>query len=888
MDPNLVALRNQRVLRLPALLAVFTLGCSADPAPPAGDEPAAPLEELSNELLLSATAAQPIVVRSSHACAVLQGGTLKCWGGNLWGRLGLGDTANRGDGLNEMGNNLRTLSLGTGRTIKAVGLGFDHGCALLDNDQMKCWGVNESGQLGLSDTLNRGEQASQMGDNLPEVNLGFERSVKAVAAGSRHSCALLDNDQVKCWGDNSYGQLGVSDSVDRGSSPNSMGEYLPAVSLGTGRTAKSIVCGANHACALLDNNQVKCWGNGHAIGLGDINNRGDHRGEMGDNLPAVSLGGTAKSITAGYSHTCALLTTNQVKCWGSNGTGQLGLGDTNPRGDGPDEMGGALPVVDLGAGRTAKMISAGVGITCAVLDTDQVKCWGDNSHGKLGLGDTSNRGDEAGEMGDALPTVALGSGLTARAVSAGGPACVALKTNRVKCWGSNSIGQLGLGDTNPRGDVPNEMGDNLRLVDLGSRATKALSRGGSHSCALMNNDQIKCWGDNAYGQLGVGSTTDRGDGANEMGDNLPNVTLGTNRTAKTIVAGGYHACTLLSSNQVKCWGRNTAGQLGLGDTEHRGDDAGELGDALPAVGLGSGKTGKAIAAGGSHTCALLNDNQVKCWGDNAFGQLGLGDTIPRGDSPGQMGNALLPVNLGTGRTAKAIAAGDSHTCALLDTNQIKCWGYNAYGQLGLGHTSHRGDAANQMGSLPIVNLGTGRTAKAIAAAGHHTCALLDTDQIKCWGHNLSGQLGLGHTNHRGDGPSEMGNSLPAVDLGTGVFATAISLGLDHTCALLDNRHVKCWGANAAGMLGLGDTRARGAFAGEMGHALPAVPLGSDRSAISLSAGGSATCALLGTNEVKCWGNNSSGQLGLGNTLHRGDSPGEMGESLPAVDLGTDS
>ena len=133
---------------------------------------------------------------------------------------------------------------------------------------------------------------------------------------------------------------------------------------------------------------------------------------------------------------------------------------------------------------------------------------------------------------------------------------------------------------------------------------------------------------------------------------------------------------MLDDDKVKCWGRNDFGQLGLGDTANRGDDPGEMGDALPAVDLGTGRTAKMISAGNDHTCAVLDDDSVKCWGYNGWGQLGLGDTLDRGDGPGEMGDDLDAVDLGTNRTAKMISAGEHHACAVLDDASVKCWESN--------------------------------------------------------------------------------------------------------------------------------------------------------------------------------------------------------------------
>ena len=417
----------------------------------------------------------------------------------------------------------------------------------------------------------------------------------------------------------------------------------------------------------------------------------------------------------------------------------------------------------------AVIVTAGDSHTCSLLDDGSVKCWGDNSIGALGLGDTSARGDAPNEMGDNLPEVDLGTGRTAKYVTAGhySQTCAILDDDSVKCWGTSGNGQLGLGGTSDRGGDPNEMGDNLPTVNLGTGHTaKSVTVGSYHTCALLDNDSVKCWGWNPFGQLGLGDTSDRGGDPNEMGDNLPAVNLGTGHTAKSVTAGGVHTCAILDDDSVRCWGLNDIGQLGLDDTYNRRNAAGGMSANLPEVDLGTGHTAKSVTAGSSHTCALLNDDSVKCWGLNNNGQLGLGDTSNRGAHPGDMGDGLYKVDLGTGRTAKSVTAGGVHTCALLDDGSVKCWGLNDRGQLGLGNTSARGDAPNEMGdNLPEVDLGTGRTAKYVTAGSYHTCAILDDDSVKCWGDNDGGRLGLGDTSNRGDAAGEMGDNLPALDLG---------------------------------------------------------------------------------------------------------------------------
>ena len=355
--------------------------------------------------------------------------------------------------------------------------------------------------------------------------------------------------------------------------------------------------------------------------------------------------------------------------------------------------------------------------------------------------------------------------------------------------------------------------------------TPQIAAGYAHTCALEASGVVKCWGDNFSGQLGLGDTNDRGDGANEMGANLVAVDLGlgVGVTVTAITAGSYHTCAVSSTGAVKCWGWNGFGQLGLGDTNARGDGANEMGANLPVVDLGAGVTVTAITAALLHTCALLSSGAVKCWGYNYSGQLGLGDTNKRGDGANEMGANLPVVDLGAGVTVTAITAVFYHTCALLSSGAVKCWGANRYGQLGLGDTNDRGNGPDEMGANLVavdLGLGAGVTVAAITAGSEHNCALLSSGAVKCWG--TGGVLGLGDRNDRGDGADEMGANLVAVDLGlgVGVTVTAISTGGFHNCAVLSSRAVKCWGSNRDGQLGLGDTNTRGDGADEMGVNLP--------------------------------------------------------------------
>lgn len=339
-----------------------------------------------------------------------------------------------------------------------------------------------------------------------------------------------------------------------------------------------------------------------------------------------------------------------------------------------------------------------------------------------------------------------------------------------------------------------------------------VAAGFSHTCALRTDGGVKCWGNNSNGQLGDGTTTTR-----QTATDVSGLTSGV----VAIASGSFHTCALTSSGGVKCWGFNSSGQLGDGtSTQHD----------LPTdvSGLTSGVA--AISAGFSHTCALMANGGVKCWGNNSNGRLGDGTTTARNE----------PVDVsGLASGVVAITAGGSHSCAVTDKGAAKCWGLNTKNQLGDGTVSQR------LTPTDVSGLGSGVVGIASGMDSEHTCAIVTGGGLKCWGKNGDGQVGDGTPNQR---------STPTNVSGLTSGVAAVSVGALHTCAATTSGAAKCWGNNDFSRLGDGTNTPR---------LTPTDVSGLASGVAAVTAGESHSCALTSLGEIKCWGDNANRQLGDG-------------------------
>lgn len=368
-------------------------------------------------------------------------------------------------------------------------------------------------------------------------------------------------------------------------------------------------------------------------------------------------------IAAGDEHTCVLLRGGAVRCWGAGGRGRLGTGATASIGD--DESPAAIPDVALG-GRAVQVV-AGKEHTCALLDTGGVRCWGAAQSGQLGYGNRRDIGDDespasAGDVPLGEPAVQL--------TASGMHTCALLGSGRVRCWGLDTEGQLGLA-FDPRTIGDDEVPTAVPAIDFGARVEQ-LASSFAHTCARFAGGAVRCWGP----VLGAGIDKFTPAAAR------PPVALGAPAAILGTGTAATHTCAITTAGRVRCWGLATGGPRGhdksvaVGVAPGRLPTPAELGD-LPMIGRVV-----QVAPGSDHTCVLTDAGQVRCWGDSRFGGLG------QGRGQGTVQAARIPVEraalVDLGGRAVGIAAGGFHTCALLDTGRVRCWGWNRSGQLGYG------------------------------------------------------------------------------------------------------------------------------------------------------------------------------------------------------------
>jgi alpha-tubulin suppressor-like RCC1 family protein len=773
------------------------------------------------------------VGQSEYVCMVTAAGGVKCWGGNNAAQLGDGTTVNKF---------IPTDVVGLTSGVKSVTTGNSHACALMTAGTVKCWGFNTNGQVGDGTTVS---------PRYSPVNvIGLANVVQITAAGA-HTCAVLSDHSAKCWGANNFGQLGDGTLTERNT---------PTTVSGFTNNVASIDASDNGTCVVTVTGGAKCWGNNSG---GQLGNNTTTNSSIPVDVTGLTSG--VLQISAALDHTCAITTAGGAKCWGGNTNGKLGDGTTTTR---------LTPVDVSGLTSGVAKISAGRNHTCAITTAGGAKCWGTNTFGQIG--------DSTAISPRLTPTNVTGLSTGVTAISTNFHTTCASTTSGVKCWGYNSVGELGDGTVttrsipaalsgNPAGAAPSTPGiltvnsystisgfdaSQFTLASGGTCPTVfSYTLAGGASCTLFIDFSPTTTGaKSASLQINSSDTLNPAFTENLAGVGIPaagtglisvspnplnisgtyvgttvqgTVTIYNAPSINSLIAESraQSTCMVTATGGVKCWGDNSGGQLGNGTL---------IATSTPTdvTGLSSGVV--SIATGQGNHCALMTNGTIKCWGDNTSGKLGDGTTIRR----------LTPITVSGITNAIQITAGTHFTCAVLADRSAKCWGGNNAGQLGDGTTTDR--------PLPTTVAGFTNNIASISAGEYFTCALTITGGVKCWGTNGNGALGDGT-------PTGVGRPTPADVLGLTSGVKQISSGSNYACAVATAGGAKCWGWNAAGTIGDNTITTR---------LSPVDVTGLTSGVASISAGNTTTCVITTTGGAKCWGNNAQGQVGDGTLTNR--------------------
>jgi alpha-tubulin suppressor-like RCC1 family protein len=547
-----------------------------------------------------------VVAGRAHACVRLREGTPDPAGGAppnvvCWGAGGQWQLG-RGEGVVATAAPAPVVGL---TEVVELSAGENHTCARRRDGSVRCWGDNSVGQLGDgTSTLRRAPVAA-----------AFPGAALRVRAGGRHTCAVDSQEALYCWGDNRWGQLGDGSTSS-----------LPAPLRVPGLTqVLEVAAGGDVTCALTRNSALLCWGD-------------DRQGQLGVGSAATLAPAIAGReppvvddvirISAGEAHTCALRTSGEALCWGAGQYGRLGEGRTEDR---------PAPVtVRLPAGLLE--VRAGGAHSCGRTVDRTVWCWGRGDVGQLGTG----------ELGDRPQPVQVRGLSAVDRLALGGRHSCALSRGRVLCWGAGDRGQNGQAATTPALE-PAVVGGLEGVVEIAA--------GEAHTCARTGGTSIFCWGAGESGQLGGAPIPFRTTPAH-----VPKL---TEEEPQALALGQRHSCFLSTRGDVSCWGDGSQGQLGWGE---------EIKSATTPLGVPGLSDVQAITAGANHSCARDGQGRLQCWGAS--------DGVQNGSNSEPAKAVFSPAVVWSGPMSE-LTAGAAHTCFIDPTGGLAhCFGLDDHGQLG--------------------------------------------------------------------------------------------------------------------------------------------------------------------------------------------------------------
>lgn len=614
-----------------------------------------------------------------------------------------------------------------------------HTCAIKSDGIIYCWGRNDSGQLGVGDTIDRKRPVKVNFSRFIEkdASLVFQKVKSAEAS----TCALSNRNEIYCWGYNIDARLG-----DGTNENSNIPIKVDASNLTQNESFKDFDILGGHVCGLTNLGNLYCWGSNSFGQLGDNDTKLIPTTQYSNEFNNLIF----KSVATGYLFTCGLSNEGKLYCWGRNIYGELGVDISTAESINPILVSNSI----------FTQISAGNAFSCSIKDDGDVYCLGANNLFQMANDNTI--------VNSFTPikwdTTNTGSNLAKLISSFFYHTCTISNEGKVYCWGRNDYGQLGNNDTTD--SIP--VASNIENV-------KKVSAGKLHSCALNNYGQIYCWGNNEYGQLGDGTNT------NNLSPTLVDYSIYNSEKNKFIKveSGNEFSCALTSIGLVYCWGDNEYGQLGNGSNESSSNP-------LRVVDLNNEPIYfKDLALGDKHACAIALDSKTYCWGKNDVGQLGDSTFV------NQMNPTLVTNSLTHG--VEKIIVKNNVTCGIALNGKAFCTGSNENGKLGINTDDFSINTLTQFNddTIKYSNLFIGK---------NNVCGLSAGGVAYCAGDNSLGQLGNKRDSDN-DGVKDLLFSASPIEISMSEFNSDqyfidMAIGNDHICALSAKGRVYCWGDNS--------------------------------------------------------------------------------------------